>query len=163
MMKPSTPSEPQGRPNDPAGSTPPWPIPEPADVISYAYLWAREQDAGIEEGLKDRPVVVVVARIVTDARTELLVAPITHSEPVPGEGVRVPPPIKRSLGLDAEPSWIVTTEMNRFVWPGPDVRAVKSEDTPLHGAIPADLYELARTEIVRNARRDKVRMPKRSE
>ena len=141
----------------------PWPIPEPADVISYAYLWAREHDSGIEEGLKDRPVVVVVAQIVTEGRTELLVAPVTHATPSAGEGVLIPGRDKRQLGLDSDPSWVVTTEMNRFIWPGPDIRLVKSGDTPLYGAIPPRLYELIRGEILRNAGSGTVRMPRRTE
>jgi hypothetical protein len=43
--------------------------------------------------------------------------------------------VKRHLGLDDEPSWIITTEVNRFVWPGPDIRVVEGSDTPLYGAI----------------------------
>jgi hypothetical protein len=31
---------------------------------------------------------------------------------------------QRRLGLDDIPCWIVTTECNAFVWPGPDVRPV---------------------------------------
>lgn len=143
--------------------TQPWPIPEPADVISYAYLWAREHDSGIEEGLKDRPVVVVVAQIVTGDRTELLVAPLTHSAPAAGEGVLIPGRDKRRLGLDHDPSWAVTTEMNRFIWPGPDVRVISSGDTPLYGPIPASLYNAIRDEIQRNAGEGRVRMPKRTE
>jgi hypothetical protein len=30
------------------------PPPRPGQVIAYAYLWAREQRQGIEEGRKDR-------------------------------------------------------------------------------------------------------------
>lgn len=54
-MRRSTPS---GTPNPPNGrkcSTTSWTIPEPADVISYVYLCAREAATGQEEGLKDRP------------------------------------------------------------------------------------------------------------
>ncbi|MEO5640859.1 MAG: hypothetical protein ABIQ98_03725 [Sphingomicrobium sp.] len=67
---------------------------------------------------------VVVARIASADLTELLVAPLTHSPPRPGEGIELPQPIKRSLGLDDARSWIVTTEMNRFIWLGPDIRPV---------------------------------------
>ena len=64
---------------------------------------------------------VVVARFVSGGQTQLLVAPVTHSEPKSGEGIEIPPPVKRHLGLDRERSWIVTTELNRFNWPGPTV------------------------------------------
>ena len=32
--------------------------------------------------------------------------------------------VKRRLGLDEARSWIVVSEINRFIWPGPDLRPV---------------------------------------
>ena len=159
----SKPSGPPSHPSDQKRSTAPWPIPEPADVIHYAYLWSHEADEGRDEARKDRPVVIVVATIRADDRVELLVAPITHSPPSPGQGMLIPSAVKRRLGLDGDPSWIITTEMNRFIWPGPDVRVAKETDTPLYGAIPASLYDKIREEILRNAGSGKVRMPTRTE
>ena len=75
----------------------------------------------------------------------------------------IPSAVKRRLGLDGDPSWIITTEMNRFIWPGPDVRVAKESDTPFYGAIPASLYDKIREEILRNAGSGKVRMPTRTE
>ncbi|HET7715214.1 MAG TPA: hypothetical protein VFK86_06275 [Bauldia sp.] len=162
-MPPSKPSGPPSRPSDPGNSTTSWTIPEPADVIAYAYLWADEAAAGQEEGLKDRPVVVVLARRAIGERTELLVAPITHSPPAPSEGVAVPQSVKRHLGLDDEPSWIIVTELNRFVWPGPDIRPAPGRDTPLYGAVPAKLFEQVRQAIGDHAMASRVRIPKRTE
>jgi hypothetical protein len=113
-------------------------------------LWADEAETGQEEGLKDRPVVVVVATKVLGDHTQVLVAPVTHREPDAGEGVEMPPPVKRHLGLDRERSWIVTTELNKFIWPGPDVRIVS--DDPFCGAIPAKLYEQMRSSILSHRR-----------
>src|SRR5437764_13462706 len=96
----SKPSGPLNHPSSQESPTNAWKTPEPADVLSYAYLWADQADKGQEEGLKDRPVVVVVARIAKGDRTELLVAPVTHREPQLGEGVEIAPPVKRHLGLD---------------------------------------------------------------
>jgi len=39
----------------------PLPEPEPGLVISYSYLWHYERAAGVEEGRKDRPCVILVA------------------------------------------------------------------------------------------------------
>ena len=60
----------------------PIPNPEPGLVISYAYLWHHEHQAGREEGQKDRPSVIVLAveREADDA-TIVTVLPITHSSP----------------------------------------------------------------------------------
>ena len=57
----------------------PIPTPEPGLVISYAYLWHHESQAGQEEGRKDRPSVIVLAveRQADDA-TLVTVLPITH-------------------------------------------------------------------------------------
>ena len=107
--------------------------------------------------------VVVLARIVTGGRTELLVAPVTHSEPRDGEGIPIPQSVKLHLGLDADPSWIVVTELNRFTWPGPDIRPAKGGDNPLYGAIPARLFEQVRQGISRHAQTERLQMPKRTE
>jgi hypothetical protein len=45
-----------------------FPTPHPGLVISYAYLWAEESDQGREEGVKDRPCAIVVARRVAEER-----------------------------------------------------------------------------------------------
>jgi hypothetical protein len=39
----------------------PIPTPEPGLVISYAYLWYHEHEAGQREGRKDRPSVIVLS------------------------------------------------------------------------------------------------------
>lgn len=54
-----------------------------------------------------------------------MVAPITHSRPDDVDAaVELPAAVKRRLGLDENPSWIVTGELNSFVWPGPDLRPI---------------------------------------
>ena len=161
MTMTSKPSGPHSRPSDPQSSTKSWKTPEPADVLSYAYLWADEAESGQEEGLKDRPVVVVVAREIVGDRTQILVAPVTHRQPASGEGIEIPPPIKRHLGLDKDRSWIVTSEVNRFNWPGPDVRIVPESADPFYGAIPAKLFEAMRSSLLANSTR--FRSTKRTE
>jgi hypothetical protein len=162
-MTPSKPSGPPDPPSDPGRSTTSWTIPEPADVLSYAYLWADEEATGQEEGLKDRPVVVVVARVVAGDRIELFVAPVSHSVPTLGDGIEIPPRVKQQLGLDDERSWIIATELNRFTWPGPDIRLVPDGDTPVYGTIPAKLFEQLRQAISEHAEAHRMRIPKRTE
>jgi hypothetical protein len=113
--------------------------------------------------MTDRPVVVVVATLIHEDRTVLLVAPVTHRRPIQGNGVEVPQRVKRHLGLDDERSWIVTTEFNRFVWPGPDVRTVKGKTSPLHGAIPAKLFEQARAQILAHRTTGRTTVVKRTD
>ena len=106
---------------------------------------------------------VVVAALIRDGQTTLLVAPITHRRPSDGHGVEVPPRVKRHLGLNDEQSWIVTTEVNRFVWPGPDVRLARGKTSPLYGAIPAQLFERLREQILAHRAAARATVVKRSD
>ncbi len=99
------------------------PEPKPGLVIRYAYLWQDEARTGRDEGSKDRPCVVVLAVEMRDGKRSVTVAPITHSPPRgPTDAVEIPAATKQRLGLDAERSWVVATEVNQFSWPGPDLR-----------------------------------------
>jgi len=100
--------------------------PPPGSVIRYAYLWADESASGREEGRKDSPAMVLALAVqVQDGVTEVLVVAVTHSAPrVPEDAVAMPDDEKKRLGLDDLPSWIVTTEGNAFIWPGPDIRPI---------------------------------------
>lgn len=107
---------------------------------------------------------MVVARIETSGRTQLLVAPITHTEPDRAEdGVEIPPSVKRHLGLDRERSWVVLTELNRFNWPGPDIRPVPGSESPLYDALPEWLFRKVQEGIGRNAREGRIAISRRSE
>src|SRR5215472_14680139 len=108
----------------------PIPNPEPGLVISYAYLWHNEHEAGRDEGQKDRPSVIVLAvERKADGATVVTVLPITHSAPVdPALAVEIPMPIKQHLGLDDDPSWIIVSEGNEFIWPGYDLRKLPHSD-----------------------------------
>lgn len=100
--------------------------PLPGSVIRYAYLWADESTAGREEGRKDRPALVLALSVRSDdGETEVLVVAVTHTAPRSlDNGVELPRTEKTELGLDDQPSWIVTTEANTFIWPGPDIRPI---------------------------------------
>ena len=108
----------------------PIPTPAPGLVIRYSYLWHSEHLAGREEGTKDRPAAIIAAiRTGTDGQTRVLVLPITHSAPAKGiAAIEIPAIVKRDLGLDSDPSWIILSEWNEFVWPGPDLRPVPNDN-----------------------------------
>src|SRR5215472_10252472 len=121
----------------------PIPNPEPGLVISYAYLWHREHEAGREEGRKDRPSVIVLAieREADDA-TIVTVLPITHSPPADqNSAVEIPLPVKRHLGFDDERSWIVVAEGNEFLWPGYDLRKIGRTDRYDYGYSAAAVFQ----------------------
>jgi hypothetical protein len=119
------------------------PKPEPGLVIGYSYLWKREALAGLEEGRKDRPCAIILAIYEpADGRHRVVVAPISHQPPADAAlGIEIPQNVKRALGLDWARSW-VHFEVNRFLWPGPDLRPV-SRDEPgrfAHGHLPQKLF-----------------------
>ncbi|HRO48928.1 MAG TPA: hypothetical protein PLW75_02205 [Hyphomicrobium sp.] len=117
------------------------PDPEPGLVINYSYLWHHEHLAGHEEGTKDRPSVIVLA--IDEPSTGepvVTVLPITHSEPEEGEGIEIPQPVKRALGLDAERSWVIVSEGNDFLWPGYDLRKNRKSNSYAYGLLPPRFF-----------------------
>lgn len=119
------------------------PEPQPSLVIRYSYLWWDEARRGQEEGRKNRPAVIVLTIVEDSGDKRVLVVPVTHTQPDdPSHGVEIPAATKKRLGLDDERSWIVTTELNRFVWPGPDIRATGKAppDDFAYGLLPAALF-----------------------
>ena len=143
----------------------PFPEPCPGLVLRYAYLWRREDARGSEEGSKDRPCVVVLAVRAHGHDLIVTVAPITHRSPAPAaRAVELPAATKRRLGLDDARSWIVTDDLNRFVWPGPDLRPVPGRPASFaYGLIPAALYEQVRLAVLDHAREDRATRTDRTE
>jgi hypothetical protein len=65
---------------------------------------------------------VVTARQVIGAREIVTVVPVTHLPPRDSaDAVEIPAVLKTHLGLDDLPSWVIVTETNNFLWPGPDL------------------------------------------
>jgi len=50
--------------------------------------------------------------------------------------IELPPETKRRLGLDGQPSWVKTDNLNVFTWPGPDVRPVGRGQGFAYGFLP---------------------------
>jgi hypothetical protein len=116
-------------------------------VIRYSCLWRREYEQGREEGSNDRPCAVLLATTQESGDEIVTVLPVTHTLPAdPAHAVEIPAATKRRLGLDEDRSWIVLTEANRCVWPGPDLRPVRRGDAAsvAYGLLPAGLYEQVR-------------------
>ena len=126
------------------------PNPEPGLVISYAYLWRREFEAGQEEGRKNRPCVIVLSVEKHDSGTHVTVAPITHSPPSPGTPcLEIPLRVKQHLGLDDDRSWVILGEVNQFVWPGYDLRPIPGKAGEMtYGFLPPRLFDQIRNGIL---------------
>lgn len=141
----------------------PLPDPVPGLVISYAYLWRDQQDQGRDEGVKDRPCVVVLAVRQEEDERVITVAPITHAPPRNAQdAIELPAATKRRLGLDDQRSWIVATEVNRFLWPGPDLRPIPRKPGEFaYGGLPMQLMLQLRVRITELHRDRRFRMVRR--
>lgn len=126
------------------------PNPEPGLVISYAYLWRREHDAGQEEGRKNRPCVIVLSVEKHETGTQVTVAPVTHSTPsADTPSMEIPARVKQHLGLDDDRSWVILEEVNQFVWPGYDLRPVPGKKEEIaYGFLPPRLFDQIRSGIL---------------
>ncbi|MCO5120493.1 MAG: type II toxin-antitoxin system PemK/MazF family toxin [Burkholderiaceae bacterium] len=135
--------------------------PEVGQVIRHAYLWHSEARRGQEEGLKDRPCVVVHRRLNAEKLTEVFICPITHSPPQdPERAIELPGRTKARLKLDAERQWIITTEINRFIWPGPDIRRAP-DGSFSYGLLPGGLARATAEQVQKNARDRSIAMVER--
>jgi hypothetical protein len=141
----------------------PLPEPVPGLVISYAYLWRNQQEQGRDEGVKDRPCVVVLSVRQEEGECIVTVAPVTHAPPINSrDAIELPAPVKRRLGLDAQKSWIVATELNRFLWPGPDLRPIPGKPGVFaYGGLPKQLMQQLKERIIELNRDHRFRMVRR--
>jgi hypothetical protein len=143
-----------------------FPKPVPSLVIRYSYLWREEHQKGQEEGVKDRPCAVVVVTQDEDGDEWVTVLPVTHVPPNdPISALEIPHATKLRLGLDDERSWVVLTEANRFIWPGPDLRPAKRGDAAsvAYGLLPAKFYEQLKARFLELAQRERSAIVSRTE
>ena len=132
-------------------------------VIRHAYLWWNEARAGREEGRKDRPCVIVHLRANEQQELETYICPVTHTPPEIWEkAMEIPKATKTRLGLDDERSWIITTEVNRFIWPGPDLRSLPRGGYS-YGLLPAAMARDLIAQVKTNAKDKSLRITKRTE
>ena len=89
-------------------------------VLRYVYLFKSEAAAGHDEGVKERPVVVID---IDHEKHRVQVLPVTTK----GEGrqgaVPLPAQVASACGLSSQ-SAVVVTEYNEFRWLGYDIRPV---------------------------------------
>ncbi len=130
--------------------------PEIGLVIRHMCLWRDEQRQGQEEGRKARPCLIVHKRQNEFDETEVFICPITHTPPSnPEQAKEIPLATKQRLKLDDEQSWIITNEVNRFTWKGPDVRKTQSGQFA-YGYLPHGLINAAIGQFRDNARKRQI-------
>jgi hypothetical protein len=131
------------------------PIPKPGLVIRYAYLWESEARQGREEGTKDRPCAIVLVVLREGEHPVVRVLPVTHTPPTnPKDALEIPTATKERLGLDSERSWVVLSEANDFIWPGPDLRPVPGagSGSVAYGFLPPSFMRVLRDQLERRRR-----------
>jgi hypothetical protein len=94
------------------------------------------------------------------------VAPVTHTPPSdPDTAVEIPPQIKARLGLDQLASWVIVSEVNDFIWPGPDLRHVAGSQPPRFdfGVLPPRFFRGVRDRLLGLSTTRRVRAVPRTE
>ena len=142
-----------------------WPVPRPGLVIRYSYLWESEARLGREEGAKDRPCAIILVLLREGEHPIVRVLPVTHAPPVdPADALEIPQPTKQRLGLDSERSWVMLSEANDFIWPGPDLRPAVNGDpaSVAYGMLPPGFMAVLRGRLAQR-RRAKLAVTRRTE
>lgn len=123
------------------------PLPEPKRglVIRYSFLWSDEHRNGVAEGRKDRPCAIVISKkIPVTGATQVTVVPITHSAPGQADSYthfKLDDADCRNLGLDGQDHWAVLDELNRFEWPGYDLRPIPGTSRYEYGMLSQSTFQ----------------------
>jgi len=125
------------------------PVPSPGLVVRYDYLWSRESGQGRAQG-KDRPACIVVASDSTERPRFVVLVPITHSPPRDGDvGIEIPPRVRRAIGLDEEPAWIIVSEHNVDEWPNPGLVPLPGKPgVYVYGFLPPALFASVKQQFI---------------
>ena len=117
------------------------PEPKPGLVIRYDYLWTREVSAGRDQG-KDRPACLVAASDSIITPRFVVILPITHTQPdSDAVAVEIPPKVRRAIGLDDAPSWVIVSEHNVDEWPNGGLASIPGRPGVFsYGFIPPGLF-----------------------
>jgi hypothetical protein len=142
-----------------------WPVPHAGLVIRYSYLWEREARQGREEGVKDRPCAIVLVLLRQGEHPIVRVLPVTHAPPADAaDALEIPRATKERLGLDSDRSWVVLTEANDFIWPGPDLRPAVNGDpsSVAYGVLPPGFMRVLRERLLQRWREKRVAVTRRT-
>jgi hypothetical protein len=132
------------------------PDPKPGLVVRYDYLWSREAAAGRDHG-KERPTCIVAATGDLASPRYVVLLPITHSPPSGASvGIEIPLNVKRKIGLDDEPSWIIISEYNVKEWPNGGLSTIPGRNGVFaYGFIPPGLFAAVKTQFLDLAKANK--------
>jgi hypothetical protein len=130
------------------------PEPRPGLVVRYDYLWTREASAGRDQG-KDRPACLVAASDSTKTPRFVVILPITHTPPDSDVvAVEIPPKVRRAIGLDDAPSWVIVSEHNVDEWPNGGLASIPGRPGVFsYGFIPPGLFGQIKEKFLELAKR----------
>jgi hypothetical protein len=137
-------------------------------IIAYEYLWS-SKDRDRQDGEKVYPTALILSKR-DELGSEMVYAlGISHMPPQEGRrALEIPPKLRRHLGLDDDPQWLYT-EVNVFVWPGPDLRPAQwisqrpiVGNTCVLGALPNDWFALVQKHFAESYSLNRLRLTRRS-
>jgi hypothetical protein len=138
------------------------PEPKPGLVVRYDYLWTHEAATGRDQG-KDRPACIVAATDSLVLPRYVVLLPMTRTPPTGDTvGIEVPANVKRAIGLDDAPSWVIVSEHNIDEWPNAGLSPLP--DRPgvfAYGFIPPGLFKQIKARFLELARRNKTEAVRR--
>ena len=134
------------------------PDPEPGLVVRYDFLWRREAELGRKLS-KDRPACLVAASDRAVKPRYVVLLPITHTR-LGGDtiGIEIPAAVRRRLGLDDEPCWVIVSEYNVDEWPNAGLAPIRGKRGVFaYGFLPPSLFAQVQTGFLKLASRRGVR------
>ena len=72
--------------------------------------------------------------------------------------------MRRRLGLDDQPSSAIVSEVNRLIWPGPDLRPIPGSASQFaYGMLPPKPFDAIKEALSKRARASSLATTKRTE
>ncbi len=143
--------------------------PPVGSLIAYEYLW-RSQSSYREDGAKTYPTALLMATEISDGVVVAYALGVSHRAPGKDErALQLPAKLQKWLGLDDEPCWIYTDQMNVFTWPGPDLRQADrlstrkdAVDTCVIAPLPDDWFETVKAHLLESRQLRRLSVQKRT-
>jgi len=122
---------------------------EPGLVFRYDYLWSHEARSGRTTS-KERPACLALSSDSEISPQIVVILPITHRKPGVGVvGVQIPQAVRRNLGLDDEPCWVIVSDVNLDDWPNSGIAPVPGRPKAfIYGYLPPRLYEAVKKKML---------------
>ncbi|MGV6871232.1 hypothetical protein ACUSIJ_00860 [Pseudochelatococcus sp. B33] len=138
-------------------------------LIAYEYLWHSKEHVR-EDGEKVYPMAIILAKRDVGPTPLAYAVGVSHKPPLDHErALEIPRKLKRWLGLDEEPAWVYTDQVNILVWPGPDPRPgnwlsslPSARDSCVVGQLPSNWFDTVVAHVAESYALKKVRTVKRA-